>query len=408
MIDYGRQFLRFSLNARLFLVSDLFAGLGSGIFSVIFNLYLLRLGYQEDFIGQVASLGTLATGLLAIPAGLLADRIGRKRSLVWSIAANSLAVAGMLLLTNPLAIMAFSFLNGATIALLFVSMSPFLMENSTPDERTHLFSANSALMYFAMMGGNLLGGLLPGFWRSWTGSGEATSVLAYRYSLLVALGLFVLAVGPLLALRASRPGDGGESTTVAPADLPQVQAGQKIAVLALASGLIGLGAGLFIPFFNVYFVKVQGATTAQVGFIFSVSQVLTGLATLAAPLLARRFGKVYAVALGQAGSVPFLVMLAFVPNLGVAVAAYWSRTVLMNMIQPIQSAFAMEIIPQRLRATASSFTNTTWSVAWAASAAIGGALIIRAGYPPIFLLAAVTYALATGLFVLYFRGYRRL
>jgi predicted MFS family arabinose efflux permease len=47
-------------------------------------------------------------------------------------------------------------------------------------------------------------------------------------------------------------------------------------------------------------------------------------------------------------------------------------------------------------------------VAWAASAAIGGALIIRAGYPPIFLLAAVTYALSTLLFVLYFRGYRRL
>jgi len=407
MIDYGRQFLRFSLNARLFLASSLFAGLGSGIFSVIFNLYLLRLGYQEDFIGQVASLGTLATGLLAIPAGLLADRIGRKRSLVWSIATSSLAIAGMLLFTNPLAIMAFSFLNGATITLLFVSMAPFLMENSTPEERTHLFSANAAIMYFAMMGGNLLGGLLPGFWRSWIG-GEAASVLAYRYSLLVALAMFVLSVLPLLALRASRPGDGGESVTVAQAELPQAQAGHKIAVFALASGLIGLGAGLFIPFFNVYFVKVQGATTAQVGFIFSVSQVLTGLATLAAPLLARRLGKVYAVALGQAGSVPFLVMLAFVPNLGVAVAAYWSRTVLMNMIQPIQSAFSMEIIPQRLRATASSFMNTTWSVAWAASAAIGGALIIRAGYSPIFLLAAVTYALSTGLFVLYFRGYHKL
>jgi MFS family permease len=407
MIDYGRQFLRFSPNAWLFLVSSLFAGLGSGIFSVIFNLYLLRLGYREDFIGQVASLGTLATGLLAIPAGLLADRLGRKRSMVWSIATNNLAIAGMLLFTNPLAIRAFSFLNGATIALLFVSMAPFLMENSTPDERTHLFSANSALMYFAMMGGNLLGGLLPGFWRTWIG-GEATSVFAYRYSLLVALALFVLSVVPLIALRRSRPGDGGESTTVAPADLPQVRAGHKIAVFALALGLVGLGAGLFVPFFNVYFVKVHVATTAQVGFIFSVGQVLTGLATLAAPLLARRFGKVYAVGLGQAGSVPFLVMLAFVPNLGVAVAAYWGRTVLMNMIQPVQSAFTMEVIPSRLRATAASLTNTTWSVAWAASAAIGGELIIRAGYSPIFLIAAVAYALSTLLFVWYFRGYRKL
>jgi MFS family permease len=407
MIDYGRQFLRFSPNAWLFLASSLFAGLGSGIFSVIFNLYLLRLGYREDFIGQVASLGTLAIGLLAIPAGLLADRIGRKRSLVWSSFTNNLTIVGLCLLTNPLALRACNFLNGATIALLIVSMSPFLMENSTPDERTHLFSANSAIMYFAMMGGSLLGGLLPGFWGAWLGS-EATSVLAYRYSLLVALALFFCSTLPLLALRSPRPGDGGESVAVAPADLPQARAGHKIAVFALVSGLIGLGAGLFIPFFNVYFVKVQGATIAQVGLIFSVSQVITGLATLAAPLLARRLGKVYAVGLGQAGSVPFLILLAFVPNLGVAVAAYWGRTVLMNMIQPVQSAFSMEVIPPQLRATASSVMNTTWSVAWAASAAIGGALIIRAGYSPIFLLAAVAYLLSTVLFVWYFRGYRKL
>jgi MFS family permease len=407
MIDYGRQFLRFSPNAWLFLTSGLFAGLGSGVFSVIFNLYLLRLGYREDFIGQVASLGTLATGLLAIPAGLLADRIGRKRSLLWSSATNNLTIVGLCLVTNPLAIRACNFLNGATIALLFVSMAPFLMENSTPDERTHLFSANSAIMYFAMMVGNLLGGLLPGLWGAWLGS-EATSVLAYRCSLLVALALFFLSTLPLIALRTPRPGDGGESTTVALADLPQVRAGHKIAAFALALGLVGLGAGLFIPFFNVYFVKVQGATTAQVGFIFSMGQVLTGLATLAAPLLARRFGKVYAVGLGQAGSVPFLILLAFVPNLGVATAAYWGRNVLMNMIQPVQSAFTMEVIPPQLRATVSSFTNTTWSVAWAASAAIGGELIIRAGYPPIFLIAAVAYTLSTLLFVLYFRGYRKL
>jgi mannose/fructose/N-acetylgalactosamine-specific phosphotransferase system component IIC len=42
------------------------------------------------------------------------------------------------------------------------------------------------------------------------------------------------------------------------------------------------------------------------------------------------------------------------------------------------------------------------------AAVIGGALIIHAGYSPIFLIAAVAYALSTLLFVLYFRGYRKL
>ena len=68
----------FNRNVRLFFAFGTSINAGMALFSLLYNLYLLRLSYQEDFIGQVASMAPLATGLLALPTGILSDRLGRK------------------------------------------------------------------------------------------------------------------------------------------------------------------------------------------------------------------------------------------------------------------------------------------------------------------------------------------
>jgi len=58
--DYFHKIRMFSRNARLFLLSAVLGGFGWGIWSVIFNLYLLDLGFREDFIGYIFLLGGLS------------------------------------------------------------------------------------------------------------------------------------------------------------------------------------------------------------------------------------------------------------------------------------------------------------------------------------------------------------
>ena len=62
--DYNPSVRRFFLYAILF-----FSGMA--LFSLLYNLYLLRLSYQEDFIGRMAGLFPLASGLAALPTGVL-------------------------------------------------------------------------------------------------------------------------------------------------------------------------------------------------------------------------------------------------------------------------------------------------------------------------------------------------
>lgn len=53
-----------------------------GIYAVLFNLYLLRLGYGPTLIGAVNAAGLLAFGLWSLPAGLLGRRWDSQRMLI--------------------------------------------------------------------------------------------------------------------------------------------------------------------------------------------------------------------------------------------------------------------------------------------------------------------------------------
>src|SRR5439155_25630730 len=63
-------------------------------------------------------------------------------------------------------------------------------------------------------------------------------------------------------------------------------------LLALVQAFIGAGAGLFIPYFNVYFVQHLGASPALFGVLNGGATALNAVLTLAAPWLAMRLGKV--------------------------------------------------------------------------------------------------------------------
>ncbi len=60
-------------NVRLYFVATALLGfsIDGGIYSVVFNLYLVRLGYGPEFIGVVNSVGLLVFALSSLPAGAL-------------------------------------------------------------------------------------------------------------------------------------------------------------------------------------------------------------------------------------------------------------------------------------------------------------------------------------------------
>ena len=181
------------------------------------------------------------------------------------------------------------------------------------------------------------------------------------------------------------------------------QAARRLFPIALNAALIGAGAGLVIPFMNLYFKTRFHCSSGQIGLFFSLAQVFTAIASLLGPAVARRYGKMRTAVVSELLSLPFLVTLGFESRLGIAVGAFWLRATLMQASTPLLQTFIMEALPPGLRARATSIMNLVWNVGWAVSATLAGLIIQRFGYAVPFYLTALLYAVAASTFYLAFR-----
>src|SRR5436309_12751626 len=148
-------------NARLFFAFGIPYFAGMGLFTLLYNLYLVRLGYQEDFIGLLAGMTPLSSGLCAIPIGIWSDRLGRKPFLMAAAILLALAQAGMCLTTDRRLLLACGFVGGISPGMVFVNHVPYLAENSRPEDRGHLISLGFSIQVLTRMVVSLGGGALP-------------------------------------------------------------------------------------------------------------------------------------------------------------------------------------------------------------------------------------------------------
>src|SRR5207248_2537673 len=166
VIEYIQQFKHFQRNARLFLISNVLSGVTAGILLVLYNLYLISLGYHADFVGVVLFVGTIGAGLAIFPAGACIDRFSGKIILIISSTLIGIAGAGQILFRQPLPLLISAFIVGVGLAFLLVITAPFLTLNSAPEERPHLFSMNISLGLITLVLGEVIGGVLPIWFRS--------------------------------------------------------------------------------------------------------------------------------------------------------------------------------------------------------------------------------------------------
>jgi MFS family permease len=388
----------FSSPARWFLLSTVFTWAGFGVNQVLFNLYLVAGGFDERFVGRCISLSGLGLALCALPAGLLAERWGRRRTLIAGGVLDAIALAARASVTDPGVIYACSFTAGVGQALLAIAAAPFITEHSSARERTHLFSAFFACELLAGVLGNLIGGATPAALLHLPGALRPDLFHAYRITLVLGAVIELASCAPLLVMR----GPAERAIVGDPGGAGAHAAGRLVPITAYAL-LIGAGAGLVIPFMNLYFQSRFACSSAQIGVFFSLAQVSTAAAALLGPVLAARFGRLRIAVGFQLASLPFLVTLGAEHRIGVAVGAFLCRATLMQASAPLMQAFVMEALPARLRARASSLINLVWNLGWAASATLAGALILRFGYTVPFLVTAALYAVAALVFFLAFR-----
>jgi MFS family permease len=406
--EWANQIQGYNRNIKLALLGTVFIQIGMGIFMVIYNFYIRELGFSEEVNGQIISMNSLATALILIPAGLLSDRIGRKKVMLFGgVLAGLVLIVRSITEVHSILILA-AFFTGLAMAFVMVSGIPLLAENSTQSQRVHLFSIQAAIMTGSNVIGNVLGGTLTDLF-----SIQFSEVHSIRFTLLIGAVIFLLGIIPISKLK-EKPRE--KTKRMEKSHFKSQAQNYKLVVLfAIPSLLIGFGAGLVIPYLNLYFSDRFAASTTTIGFIISLGQAATAIAIIIGPAVVKKVGEVRAVVILQLLSLPFLLLTAYTEHLWLAAIGFLFRQALMNAGNPIQSSLMMSMVGDSVKGLANSVNQMVFNLGWALMGPVSTGIVIKYGtywgYATVFTITASLYLIGSVYYYVVFskiRGEKRL
>jgi MFS family permease len=399
LTTYWRRVSAFHPNARLYLLTAILTGAALGVYRLLFNFYVLSLGFDQNLLGQLITTTSMSALLTAVPMGYLADMLGRKTALLLGGLGVSAAILVMVFFPSAPLFFAMNVLMGMAQSLSAVTVAPFLLENSGEEERTYLFSLNSGLQMVASALGNSVGGYLP-TWIATSQSISPTSGLAYAGALGAIALAAVLGLAPILWMKTPRLNT-SERTLFAPFKYAREHPallGKLVTPMLVTS----IGAGLFMPFMNVFFRVVHQQPDPVIGNVLAWGALAMGIGLLVAPPLADRLGKAQLVVITQGLSIPFLALLGYAPFFWLSASAYYVRLALMNMSGPVYQTFVMEHVEPDSRSTVASLVSMANSFGWAFFPSVSGWIQVSYGFGPVFACVIVLYSLSVFMYWKFF------
>lgn len=398
-IDFGREI-------RLFLVYILLAHIGFGVFMLIFNLYVYALDFREDTIGLFSAVQTFTMAVTALMMGTLVRRVGLWTVIVGGISVYALSNIGLALSTWVSTLLLFSATSGAGLAIIFTATMPFIIEHGRVEDRTNIATVSFSLASLSMTMGSLIGGFAPIALSAVIPTIDAGSPGAYRAALLAGSLLGLAAIVPLLRMSdARRPHRidrqiASRESSNALADPRRTR--MDVGVFVVVGLITAAGAGLVIPFYNVY-LQTLGATTREIGLVYAAGGIAAAIIGLSAPMVSRRFGSVTAILMIRGASIPLYLLLIVAPWYGLAVIAHIVRQISINMAWPVDSTFISELLSGNIRASVFGWRSATWNLGIGLSSFAGGWMIVRIGYDATFAGFVGFTAAAVALYYLYYK-----
>jgi MFS family permease len=359
---------------------------------VDFPVYLDQIGYTPFQIGVILTFNTFIGALLMLPIGSLSDKYGRKKFIVLARLISSLAFIILTFFTGFFEILLAASLMGIAFANSGSSYMALLTEKSEESTRNTVFAFSSFISGVATSAGMLVGAVPPYLSKFF----QLSLVNSYRVLYVIALIGSLISLLPILKIKESYRGHHGKIILFP-------KASKNVVIRLSVLGMIGLGAGVLVRIFPLWFYLRYNTNVNVLGPLFSITQFLTAVASLTTPSMAKVMGEIKTIVYTESTSIAILIAMPFMPLYYLAGVLYVLRSLLMNMSAPIQNSFIMSLIPENERALASSIINFFDSLPRSFGPFISG-LFIQLGYLNLpFFFTATLYSFSVAGFYILFR-----
>ena len=190
----------------------------------------------------------------------------------------------------------------------------------------------------------------------------------------------------------------------------------KIIFIALSPlVLISVGAGLTIPFVNLFFNSVFNLSSSNFSLLGSITAILVFIFSLLVPTLRKKYGYWATIVVVQSFAIIFLIIMSLTElyayhsyALFIAILAYILRQPLMHMAHPASNELMMNFVGKKNQELISALSSSLWSASWFISAKIFEWLrLLDFRYYEIFLITAALYIIGVVLFGLLISQYEK-
>lgn len=304
--------------------------IAAGMVSLAFPYLILRsLRYPAVLLGGIYTAAAIATAILGLVFGILADSLGRKPAL---IAAGALLPLGCVLVyfsgALPVIFIAAmlggfsatgSLMGGGVGGAAQPIQSALIADLTSAETRTSYFS----IFTFASGLFAALGAL-------------ASHLFGVREIFLAACVISGAGVAFLMPLRNQPPAGRAR----------RLPSRAVIGKFTITGALNGFAQGLVTPFLIPFFILVYDVPKSQMSTYGFISGAAGAFALLAAPLLERRWGFVKSIAITRGLGAILLAMMPLSPVRALALAIYFVTPALRVAALPAQQTAVTEMVSE--------------------------------------------------------------
>lgn len=391
MLNALTRIRSFTRDSRWFLVAASLWGFSFSVTWLLLNFLFEGLGFSQTLVGVANAVPNLIALLFALPVARLSERTGYVRMMRLGAVSAGIGLLGLSFSTSLLPAMIAVFFIGLGGMAFWVVPSPLMTALEPQSNRTYLFSAQFAANLVAGFFGSLVGGWLPSLFGR-IASVDPKSLQAIQWTVMVAALLYLVTALPLWKVTEVRPAEPSEGRGW---HIPK-PARRIILVLLMPNMFIGFGAGLIIPFLNIFVEGKFGISYSALGAVFAWSQLGMAIAVMLQPIIADRFGKTTSIVIVQALSLPFITMLGFSGSFALVAMALFVRSALMNAANPIYAEFTMGQVREAWRPSLAAAEAMVWSAGWTVGPFLSGwirtKLGFTTGFSVLFIAMLILYA----------------
>ncbi len=391
-MDSTKNVRKINKNIYLFLIINLIASFSMGIFNMFVGIYLKEVGYQEQFVGNILSINTFAIAMASIPSAYFIEKIGRKKSFILGFICISIGSSFLVIFKNPIIIILMSIINGFGMSIKSTAEGMYIVENTCEEQRVSVFSTNFVISNVGMMSSSFLGGVLSSYMGNYF-----SSKTAIMYIFLMSSILSLIALIPIFFMKEPKQLKSRNFKDCIKGYISILN--KNVISFMIYNSLIGIGAGMIVPFFSVYLKYSMNISDGIVGSILSISQFGCIVGGMIIPFISAKIGKQRSIIMCQLISIPFLLSIAFPQGLFIITVSFFMRNGLMNMAMPLIQNLSMEMIAEEDRTNMSSLMSLSGNISRAIGIAIGGFLMQNVSYTAPYYFTVLFYIIAVSLFV---------